>query len=80
MSFRTRKKSRKGNGPRRRLESDRTFEARQRAFQAISLMRREGVSLWDAARDEGTTASTIRKYLPAALRKTRTGALDGHQV
>lgn len=66
-------KSRKGRRARKQLESDRAFEAKQRAFQAISLMRRENLSLRDAARDQGTTPSTIRKYLPATLRKSRTG-------
>ena len=53
--------------------SDRAFEAQNRAFHALSRMRRDGLSLRDAAREEGTTPATIRKRLPAALRKTRTG-------
>jgi hypothetical protein len=53
--------------------SDRSFEAKNRAFHALSRMRRDALSLRDAARDEGTTPATIKKRLPAALRKTRTG-------
>lgn len=59
--------------PKRPSESDRTFEAKQRAFHAVNLMRRDGLSLRDAAHDQGTSPATVRKYLPAALRKTRTG-------
>src|SRR5436189_1899010 len=49
--------------------SDRSFEARNRAFHALSRMRRENLSLWEAASTEETTAETVRKYLPAALRR-----------
>ena len=54
--------------------SDRSFEARNRALHAIARMRREGVSLSDAARAEGVSRKTLFKYVRAALRKTRTGA------
>lgn len=53
--------------------SDRAFEAKNRAFHAITRMRRDGLSLRNAAREEGTAPATVRKHLPAALRKTRTG-------
>jgi len=53
--------------------SDRTFEAKQRAFHAIARMRSEGLSLSAAAREEGTKAVTVRKYLPAALRRSKRG-------
>jgi hypothetical protein len=53
--------------------SDRAFEAQKRAFHAISLMRRDNISLKDAAREEGTTPETVRKYLPRALRRSASG-------
>jgi hypothetical protein len=56
-----------------RPDTDRSFEAKKRAFQAINSMRRDGVSLRDAARDQGTTPATIRKHLPAALYKSKAG-------
>lgn len=53
--------------------SDREFQAKQRAFDAIAKMRRgASVPLGAAARDAGTTPATVRKYLPAALRKSGT--------
>jgi hypothetical protein len=36
-------------------------------------MRRDGLSPQDAAREEGTTLKTVRKYLPAALRRFKAG-------
>ena len=53
--------------------SDRTFEAKKRAFDAVARMRRDGLSLAAASRDAGTTSATIRKYLPAALRRSKAG-------
>ena len=53
--------------------SDRTFEATKRAFDAIAKMRHDGRSLSAASRDAGTTPATVKKYLPAALRKSKTG-------
>jgi hypothetical protein len=53
--------------------SDRAFEAKKRAFEAIAIMRRDGKLLGPASREAGTTPATVRKHLPAALRKSRTG-------
>ena len=53
--------------------SDRAFEANNRAFHAIARMRRDGLSLIAAAREESTTPATVRKYLPAAIRKSKAG-------
>src|SRR5206468_1654695 len=52
---------------------DRSFEARNRAFHALSRMRRDNVSLWEAAGVEQTTPDTVQKYLPAALRRSKSG-------
>jgi len=59
----------RGDGP----SSDRAFEAKKRSFHAIARMRHDDLSLDAAAHEEGTTIATIKKYLPATLRKTRTG-------
>ncbi len=53
--------------------SDRSFEARNRALHAVARMRHDGMSLEAAAREEGTTPATVKKYLPAALRQSKTG-------
>ncbi len=53
--------------------SDRTFEAKKRAFDAVAKMRHDNVSPEVASRQAGTTLATVKKYLPATLRKTRTG-------
>ena len=53
--------------------SDRSFEAKQRAFHAIARMRSDGLSLKAAAIDEGTTPGTVRKHLPAALFRSKSG-------
>lgn len=53
--------------------SDKAFEAKQRAFHAIARMRRDALSIGAASREEGTTPATIRKYLPAALRPSKSG-------
>ena len=53
--------------------SDRSFEAKKRAFHAVARMRHDRMSPSDAASEEGTTIATIKKYLPATLRKSRTG-------
>jgi hypothetical protein len=53
--------------------SDRSFEAKNRAFHVIARMRHDGLSLRDAAREENTTAATVRKLLPAALRRSKSG-------
>jgi len=53
--------------------SDRAFEAKQRAFYTIARMRRDKVSIETASREEGTTPATVRKHLPAALRRSKSG-------
>src|SRR5580698_340670 len=53
--------------------SDRVFETKRRAFDAITKMRHDDLPLDAAARAANTTPATIRKYLPATLRKTKTG-------
>ena len=71
------RKTRKDHSPgRKRIHgpsSDRAFEAQKRAFDAIAKMRHDGLPLDAAARAAGTTSVTVRKYVPAALRKSRTG-------
>src|SRR5436309_2757652 len=68
----------KQSGPKNRREqrskeilSDRSFEAKTRAFRAISRMRHDGTLPQEAAREENTTLATIKKYLPAALRRSK---------
>ena len=53
--------------------SDREFEAKKRAFDAIARMRHDGLSLDAAAREANSTPAAIQKYLPAALRRSKTG-------
>jgi lambda repressor-like predicted transcriptional regulator len=53
--------------------SDKSFEAKNRAFHVIARMRHDGLSLRKAAREESTTPATVQKYLPAALRRSKTG-------
>jgi hypothetical protein len=53
--------------------SDRAFEAKKRAFDAIARMRHDGLSPDAASREANTTIETIHKYLPAALRRSKTG-------
>jgi lambda repressor-like predicted transcriptional regulator len=53
--------------------SDRSFEAKNRAFHVIARMRHDGVSLRDAAREENTTGATVRKHLPRAFRRSKSG-------
>ena len=52
---------------------DRSFEARNRALHAIARMRREGISLSQAAREEHVAPETVLKYLPAALLRSKSG-------
>jgi DNA-binding CsgD family transcriptional regulator len=65
--------------PRRRRRSKQTKKsrsdpiARERALEAVHLMRTYGYSLTRAARAAGTTVRTVRKYLPRALRKMESG-------
>jgi hypothetical protein len=53
--------------------SDRVYEAKKRAFHTIARMRHDGLSIEAASREEGTTPATVRKYLPAALRRSKAG-------
>jgi hypothetical protein len=53
--------------------SDRSFEAKNRAFHVIARMRHDGLSLREAAREENTTPATVKKLLPAALRRSKSG-------
>ncbi len=54
--------------------SDRAFEAKRRAFDVIAKLRGNNkLSLVNAAREVKTSPATVRKYLPAALHKSRTG-------
>jgi hypothetical protein len=53
--------------------SDREFEARNRALHALARMRNDGLSLMAASREESTTPATVRRYLPAALRRSKWG-------
>src|SRR5713101_6746498 len=53
--------------------SDRSFEAKKRSFDAVAKMRHDGLSLYAASREAGTTPATVRHYLPAALRRSKTG-------
>jgi len=45
----------------------------QRAFHTVAKMRHDGLSLEAASREEGTTPATVEKYLPAALRRSKSG-------
>jgi hypothetical protein len=64
----------RANKPRQRASlSDRSFEAEQRSLHAVARARRDGISPSQAAGEEGTTLATIKKYLPAALRRSETG-------
>ena len=36
-------------------------------------MRRDGLSIQAASREEGTTSATVKKYLPGALRRSKSG-------
>src|ERR1700690_999391 len=57
----------------RKPSSDREFEAQKRAFHAVARMRRDGLSLDAASHEEGTTPTTVRKYLPASLQRSKSG-------
>jgi hypothetical protein len=56
----------RGAGDRERL-TRRELEAWQRAGDSLATARREGISLRAAARREGTTVRTVRKYFPGAV-------------
>jgi hypothetical protein len=47
------------------------FEARQSAFAALALMRREGLSLRAAAREAGTTSATVLRHAGSAIEQNR---------
>jgi hypothetical protein len=53
-------------GPREQL-------ARSRALEALARMRRERVSLAQAARDSQTSVKTVTKYVASGLRKIKNG-------
>jgi hypothetical protein len=65
----------RSRGPERELSDlpDRSFDARTRALHALARMRRENISLREASSSEETTPETVRKYLPAALRQSKSG-------
>jgi hypothetical protein len=52
--------------------SNRSLEARNRALHALTAIR-HGASLADAAKAEGVSQRTIRKYVGSALRQDHTG-------
>jgi hypothetical protein len=55
-------------------KTDKQFQAKEKAFDVVAAARRNsGKSLGAIARETGTTVKTVRKYLPAALRKSRSG-------
>ena len=47
----------------------RGIDKRQQAFDAVSLSRREGISLSQAAERVGTTSRTVRRHVPGAVEK-----------
>jgi len=53
--------------------SDKQYEARTRALHALARMRRDSMSIQAASKEEGTTPATVKKYLPAALRRSKSG-------
>ena len=53
--------------------SDRAFEAKQKAFHAVARMRSNGLSLTAASHEEGTTPASVKKFLGAALYRSKTG-------
>jgi len=59
--------------PPRQPVSDRSFDAKQKAFHAIAKMRSEGASLKAASRDVDTSPATVKKYLRAALFRSKSG-------
>jgi DNA-binding CsgD family transcriptional regulator len=65
------RKSRQARPSLRKLSS-RSFEARKRSLRALTAIR-HGASLADAAKAEGVSQRTIRKYVGSALRQDHTG-------
>jgi hypothetical protein len=51
----------------------RAREARERAFEAVVLMRKQGLSLGEAASRVGTTPATVLKYASSALEREANG-------
>jgi len=49
--------------------NERQAYAKERALAVVATMRREGVSLTVAAKAEGTTPNTVRRYAGTALRQ-----------
>ena len=49
--------------------TERAREARERALAALALMRRKKLSLTAAAKAEGTSPRTVRRYVGSALRQ-----------
>src|SRR5229473_7009835 len=64
-------KSRRSRHSLRKLSS-RSLEARNRALHALTAIR-HGASLADAAKAEGVSRRTIRKYVGSALRQDHAG-------
>lgn len=56
--------------------SPRSREARDRALDALSRMRRAGLSATTAARAAGTTLETMRRYVGTALRTQPNGRVE----
>src|SRR5215469_10624772 len=75
---RTKKRSQKLTRTNRRIElavaklTARSFEARKRALHALTAIR-DGASLAEAAKAEGVSQRTIRKYVGSALRQDHVG-------
>jgi DNA-binding CsgD family transcriptional regulator len=67
-------RNRKSRRPRPSLKklSNRSLEARNRALHALAAIR-HGASLAEAAKAEGVSQRTIRKYVGSALRQDHTG-------
>ena len=80
-------KSRKQSGNQTKSQlptSDRAFEARNRALHVLARMRHDALSLQVASREEGTTPTTVRKYFPNVLRRSKRGKWtvikDDHEI
>lgn len=55
-------------------KSDKEFQTKEKAFDVVAKARKDsGKPLATIARETGTTVKTVRKYLPAALHKSREG-------
>ena len=67
-----RKQKSRRSGPSLRRLSARSLEARNRALHALTTIR-HGASLAEAAKAEGVSQRTIRKYVGSALRQDHVG-------